>query len=200
VEAIAGNIAHSCALTSAGRVRCWGLNDHGQLGDGTRTDRSTPVAVESLSGVASIAVGSFHTCALMSSGAVRCWGSNDAGQLGDGTTTDRSRPVAVTGFGPAVATLAVLSRSVAVTPARIASVKLHCGPQARCGGNLELTAARTTLGSRAFSLPAGVVQAVPVKLTPRGFKKLERAKRLSTQVTVTGATAASRTITLVAPS
>jgi alpha-tubulin suppressor-like RCC1 family protein len=199
VEAIAGNIAHSCALTSAGRVRCWGLNDHGQLGDGTRTDRSTPVAVTGLTGVASIAVGSYHTCALMRSGAVRCWGSNVAGQLGDGTTTDRSRPVAVTGFGPAVATLAVVSRSVAVTPARIASVKLRCARQARCGGTLELTAARTTLGSRAFSLPAGVVQAVPVKLTRHGFEQLERAKRLSTRVTVTGATAASRTITLVAP-
>ena len=199
VSEIAGNIVHSCALMSAGGVRCWGLNDPGQLGDGTRSDTSAPVAVAGLTGVTSIAVGSFHTCAVTNSGAVRCWGSNDAGQLGDGTTTDRSRPVAVTGFGPAVATLAVVSRSVAVTPARVASVTLRCGPEGRCGGTLELTAARTTLGRRAFSLPAGVVQAVPVRLTPRGFKQLERAKRLTTRVTVAGATTAGRTITLVAP-
>ena len=34
---------HSSALTSSGRVFTWGYNDHGQLGDGTTTDRDTPI-------------------------------------------------------------------------------------------------------------------------------------------------------------
>ena len=84
--------AHTCALTTNGGVRCWGNNEHGQLGDGTQISRSTPPATDVLTGVQAIGVGVEHTCALMTTGGVRCWGWNFDGQLGDGTTTDRSTP------------------------------------------------------------------------------------------------------------
>ena len=103
-----------------GTARCWGNNWFGQLGDGTTTERHTPVAVSGLSNAVAIAAGNYHTCAVLGDGTARCWGRNDYGQLGDGTTTERHTPVAVSGLTNAVAvsaggdhTCAVLSDGTA---------------------------------------------------------------------------------------
>ena len=68
-----------------GTERCWGYNWSGQLGRGTDSNTSTPVAVSGLTGVQDVRAGGTHACALSSGGTVECWGHNDSGQLGTGT-------------------------------------------------------------------------------------------------------------------
>ena len=93
VIAIATSSGHTVALRNDGTVWAWGWNWHGQLGDGTTTDRHTPAQVRSLNNIVAIAAGDSHTVALWNDGTVWAWGSNVDAQLGDGTTTNRHTPV-----------------------------------------------------------------------------------------------------------
>jgi alpha-tubulin suppressor-like RCC1 family protein len=89
---------HTCGVTTDDRVYCWGSNEAGQLGDGTRTTRRTPVAVGGGRRFLYVTAGVYQTCAVgVSDRRAFCWGSNGFGQLGDGTTTERLTPTAVAG-------------------------------------------------------------------------------------------------------
>jgi alpha-tubulin suppressor-like RCC1 family protein len=89
---------HTCAVLSGGAVKCWGYNEYGQLGDGTKTSRSVAMEVKGLASTAVAAAGGWgHTCVLNSAGGIRCWGNNEEGQLGYGQSVPyRFTAVAVT--------------------------------------------------------------------------------------------------------
>lgn len=88
--------SHTCMRTSDSRAQCWGMNYSGQLGDGTTSERSTPVLVN-LTDIAQISAGATHTCALKNNGTVWCWGANNAG-LGNGIATSSPTPIQVSGI------------------------------------------------------------------------------------------------------
>jgi alpha-tubulin suppressor-like RCC1 family protein len=90
---------HTCGIGAAGEVYCWGNNDFGQLGDGTRRARVKPTLVGgSLPPIARLSTAGFHTCALSSDDPPLsfCWGWNTWGQLGTGDNLDRDVPTPIT--------------------------------------------------------------------------------------------------------
>lgn len=113
---VAAGYSHGCAVLSDGRVRCWGQNWAGQLGDGTRTNNGTPTPVRDVDGAVTVGAGRAHSCALLRDGRVRCWGQNDHGQLGVGTRRSGVGPTAVDARLTGVAQLGVgWDHSCAVT-------------------------------------------------------------------------------------
>jgi len=93
---IAAGDSYSVVLKSDGTVWTFGYNGFGQLGDGTETDKTTPIQVKDLTGVTAIAAGGNHTVALKSDGTVWTFGYNYYGQLGAGKImTIKTTPVQV---------------------------------------------------------------------------------------------------------
>lgn len=94
VDSVESGTDHACAIGS-GKLKCWGSNQGGQLGNGSTQQANNPVDVVDLPAnvqVIQVSAGGRHTCALLSNTAVKCWGNNDRGQLGVGTTVDASKP------------------------------------------------------------------------------------------------------------
>ena len=93
---------HTAAIRANGQAWAWGSNSNGRLGDGTTSDRSSPVSVvggftDWVQISAGFALNAAHTAAIRANGQAWAWGSNSNGRLGDGTTSDRSSPVSVVG-------------------------------------------------------------------------------------------------------
>ncbi len=74
-----------CATSVSGSVYCWGLNQAGQAGDGTKEYALAAVRVQGLPApAAEVKVMPYSTCAILTNGKVYCWGNNAQGQLGAG--------------------------------------------------------------------------------------------------------------------
>jgi alpha-tubulin suppressor-like RCC1 family protein len=108
--AIDVGLQRSCAITVGGVLACWGRNTYGEVGDGTSIDRATPVVIDALPTVASVAVADYHTCIVTTSQAAWCWGRNTSGQIGDGTTVNHSTPVGVWGLSSSIVSITAAVR------------------------------------------------------------------------------------------
>ncbi len=92
--AVVTGVAHACGVDPEGVAWCWGSNDGGQLGDGSRTS-SGGRRVDGMVRFSRLTAGLTHSCGLDGEGQAYCWGSNLSGQLGTGSRDDRSVPTAV---------------------------------------------------------------------------------------------------------
>ena len=100
--ALSAGFETTCALLSDGNVSCWGSNSHGQLGDGSNTQRLTPTQVSPFGlnrTAVEITSGFYFNCAILDDGNVSCWGANGQGQIGDGTTSTRWTPTQTATLG-----------------------------------------------------------------------------------------------------
>ncbi|GAB3280468.1 hypothetical protein GCM10027589_07430 [Actinocorallia lasiicapitis] len=97
-DALASGSAHTLAVKTDGTLVSWGLNDDGQLGNGSTTDATSPVSVTGLTNVAKVGGGWVNSYAITSGGVVKSWGSggsSPAGPLGNGTVVGATTPVTV---------------------------------------------------------------------------------------------------------
>lgn len=163
VVAISAGANHSLALCSDGAVIGWGFNGSGQLGDGSITNRSTPVATNTNSGtsalygksVTAIRTGPYHSLALCSDGLIVAWGYNNSGQLGDGSTTYRSFPVLVNTVS---GTSALFGKTVVAMAAGIVHSIALCsdGSVVTWGWNLQGQLGDGTGNQRSFPVAVNV--------------------------------------------
>ena len=167
--------SHTCVLTDAGAVRCWGDGLHGRLGYGSEKsigDDETPSAIEEIDvggSVAELAAGARHTCALLDTGRVRCWGNGVDGKLGNASIVnigDNESPSLAYGldFGDTVKQLVAGLRH---NCALLASGAVHCwgdagagqlgqGDRQNLGDNGDLRqAGNVVLGSPALAVASG---------------------------------------------
>jgi len=108
IKSVSAGGYHTCAVSNAGNVYCWGYNARGGLGNGNYTSQNLPVRVIKgaadaadndgtyLNNIGSIYAEKYHTCAIADSGNTYCWGQGTYGQLGNNSdNTNNSAPVRV---------------------------------------------------------------------------------------------------------
>lgn len=149
--------AYRCIVHGAGELDCWGRNNDGVLGDGTKLARDDPKPVVGIEGVQSIRATSRTACALLGTGEVWCWGFGAFGQLGQGVFEDSLVPVPVQGIDDAV--------DVAI--GTIAACALHKDGHVSCWGTGAITGPNGPEHGTAFPVDVpGVENVVQIAATP----------------------------------
>lgn len=119
--------SHTCAVYETGRVRCWGANLYGQLGNGSTNMARLPVQVIGLYDAVAVSTGTATTCAVRSRGEVVCWGDGSEGTLGSGSSSSRT-PILVSAVAGVTAVSVGFAHACALA-----------GGQIRCWGTFDGT-------------------------------------------------------------
>ncbi|MBX3274209.1 MAG: hypothetical protein KF729_28335 [Sandaracinaceae bacterium] len=142
VETVPG-YANGCSLLRDRTVRCWGDNEHGQLGLGTTSPTPSvgpqgivqrvfdvPVGVGHLADVVQFSLGTFFACAVTGSGEMLCWGANDSGQCGQGSLAEpnyrTARTVTRLGGGDAIGPVSAVAANAMHACAVLADTTVAC--------------------------------------------------------------------------
>ncbi len=137
--------AHACAIVTAGRLKCWGNNPEGQLGQGDRVNRGDGPgemgadlpAIDLGVGRTATAVtaGSQHVCALLDNGTVKCWGDGNNGATGYGDTFDRGVVAGQLGVGLGPVDLGTGRTATAISAGANHTCALLDNSTVKCWGN-----------------------------------------------------------------
>lgn len=206
VTRIAAGYRHSCALSSAGDVYCWGSNANGQLGDGSGVSRARPTPIPSGVAFRDVWAGWFHTCAASVLEEMVCWGDNSQGQLASLLRGIHHSPAKVDEMGllalsggylhtctigdegklgcwgsDEFAQLATMNGMVAVASGEFHTCGIRQDGAALCWG-------LNTLGEVGGSVERGVVARVPVVVSDTlRFRAITAASRHTCAIALEGA-------------
>jgi alpha-tubulin suppressor-like RCC1 family protein len=169
-QAVTG-VGYTCVLRTNGEVWCWGYNGYGNLGDGTTTNRLTPVRVQGLSGtITQLTSGRYHVCVLLSDATARCWGCNINGQLGNNATVNgQTSPVTVLtdSSGAPLGGISALVAGGMGTCALLSDRTIRCW-----GSNTYGELGNGTTSASATPLPVavtGITDAVSLSVSPNSL-------------------------------
>jgi alpha-tubulin suppressor-like RCC1 family protein len=173
IQSLAIGNSHTCAVTTAGDVYCWGRGDAGQMGNfGLTQNNPAPVQVLGLSNVSAVAAGQDHSCVILNTGSTVCWGDNRAGQLAANPTTVA---MMLTAFPP----------TATPQPANSATAAVHQTAIAR--------ALTRTPTPRMFA-PVGIIvdTGYPLPVTPPGYTPPPTTEPTATTTPANPATATAQ--------
>ena len=166
-SAVTVGVRHACALAVDASVWCWGDNDSGQLGNGTRTASLVPVRARVPAAV-SVDAGGSHTCALTTKSTVWCWGSNRYHQSGVRSVRPVTVPVRV-----------VAARTLAVSAGDWFTCAVGADAAVRCWGRNN---------SSQLGVPRSGSRRTPVRVHGRGYSSVTAGDGFACAVRTTGST------------
>ena len=174
-EQVSAGEGFSCALRREGTAFCWGSNDHGELGTGTRGASLEPVRVTTALGFASISTGSTFACALTTDGEAYCWGNAGPDDEGPGAVPgerlERRVPGAVAGGHKFASLSAGGAHACGVTTAGIAYCwgENDAGQLGDGGTATSDTPVRVPTAARFRSVSAGFAHTCGLSMDGRAY-------------------------------